>query len=148
MINLGSTTATTITITTTKNNNKKKHRKTATMTPATTNTRRRLFTELFTEALQQQHCIIALHCNHHHHFVFRLLLIIVHTKARVRRYQQLNPSKMSYLAHLPSLVRAFSCHPSHTSSRSEEHTSELQSLAYLVCRLLLEKKKQIKRTYS
>src|SRR2546425_13111505 len=29
--------------------------------------------------------------------------------------------------------------------RSEEHTSELQSLAYLVCRLLLEKKKN-KRT--
>src|SRR2546425_7486589 len=29
-------------------------------------------------------------------------------------------------------------------SRSEEHTSELQSLAYLVCRLLLEKKKKIK----
>src|SRR2546425_2403583 len=26
------------------------------------------------------------------------------------------------------------------ASRSEEHTSELQSLAYLVCRLLLEKK--------
>src|SRR2546425_8867448 len=31
-------------------------------------------------------------------------------------------------------------------SRSEEHTSELQSLAYLVCRLLLEKKKN--RTIS
>src|SRR2546425_4600152 len=29
-----------------------------------------------------------------------------------------------------------------TSGRSEEHTSELQSLAYLVCRLLLEKKKK------
>src|SRR2546425_8640048 len=28
------------------------------------------------------------------------------------------------------------------SRRSEEHTSELQSLAYLVCRLLLEKKKK------
>src|SRR5687767_15681484 len=27
-----------------------------------------------------------------------------------------------------------------TKARSEEHTSELQSLAYLVCRLLLEKK--------
>src|SRR2546425_287681 len=27
--------------------------------------------------------------------------------------------------------------------RSEEHTSELQSLAYLVCRLLLEKKKNL-----
>src|SRR2546425_4920296 len=31
------------------------------------------------------------------------------------------------------------------SDRSEEHTSELQSLAYLVCRLLLEKKKHIYR---
>src|SRR5687767_15374625 len=29
--------------------------------------------------------------------------------------------------------------------RSEEHTSELQSLAYLVCRLLLEKKKKKQR---
>src|SRR2546425_4810378 len=29
-----------------------------------------------------------------------------------------------------------------STSRSEEHTSELQSLAYLVCRLLLEKKKK------
>src|SRR5687767_15272527 len=29
--------------------------------------------------------------------------------------------------------------------RSEEHTSELQSLAYLVCRLLLEKKKKKKQ---
>src|SRR2546425_5150517 len=28
-------------------------------------------------------------------------------------------------------------------SRSEEHTSELQSLAYLVCRLLLEKKNKV-----
>src|SRR2546425_4882754 len=32
--------------------------------------------------------------------------------------------------------------------RSEEHTSELQSLAYLVCRLLLEKKKQRQSTNS
>src|SRR2546425_12763958 len=30
--------------------------------------------------------------------------------------------------------------------RSEEHTSELQSLAYLVCRLLLEKKKKNRKT--
>src|SRR5687767_15766040 len=30
--------------------------------------------------------------------------------------------------------------------RSEEHTSELQSLAYLVCRLLLEKKKDPRST--
>src|SRR3712207_7295761 len=33
-------------------------------------------------------------------------------------------------------------HPSLSMRRSEEHTSELQSRQYLVCRLLLEKKKQ------
>src|SRR2546425_1925893 len=33
-------------------------------------------------------------------------------------------------------------------ARSEEHTSELQSLAYLVCRLLLEKKKKKKICYN
>src|SRR5205823_761089 len=32
--------------------------------------------------------------------------------------------------------------------RSEEHTSELQSLAYLVCRLLLEKKKKLTSPHS
>src|SRR3712207_7690429 len=32
-----------------------------------------------------------------------------------------------------------------TAARSEEHTSELQSRQYLVCRLLLEKKKQYKK---
>src|SRR2546425_3881230 len=32
--------------------------------------------------------------------------------------------------------------PRRNADRSEEHTSELQSLAYLVCRLLLEKKKR------
>src|SRR5258707_7308723 len=33
-----------------------------------------------------------------------------------------------------------------TGKRSEEHTSELQSRQYLVCRLLLEKKKQERDT--
>src|SRR3712207_7076912 len=37
-------------------------------------------------------------------------------------------------------ARARSSHP--PASRSEEHTSELQSRQYLVCRLLLEKKKK------
>src|SRR5258707_9548201 len=32
------------------------------------------------------------------------------------------------------------------NERSEEHTSELQSRQYLVCRLLLEKKKKIQQT--
>src|SRR5205823_12607090 len=41
------------------------------------------------------------------------------------------------------LSRRRPCRPSgeRAHQRSEEHTSELQSLAYLVCRLLLEKKK-------
>src|SRR2546425_5851593 len=36
----------------------------------------------------------------------------------------------------------------HSRQRSEEHTSELQSLAYLVCRLLLEKKKKTENTQT
>src|SRR3989441_5921264 len=35
-----------------------------------------------------------------------------------------------------------------SEARSEEHTSELQSLAYLVCRLLLEKKKKKAKIFS
>src|SRR2546425_6091762 len=35
----------------------------------------------------------------------------------------------------------------HGDARSEEHTSELQSLAYLVCRLLLEKKNKQKHDH-
>src|SRR2546425_7232259 len=40
------------------------------------------------------------------------------------------------------LRRVASTARSRVQARSEEHTSELQSLAYLVCRLLLEKKKR------
>src|SRR3712207_9541466 len=36
----------------------------------------------------------------------------------------------------------------HVPRRSEEHTSELQSRQYLVCRLLLEKKKNTKIQYK
>src|SRR2546423_10771016 len=48
------------------------------------------------------------------------------------------------LAWVLTAVAAFSTH----ANRSEEHTSELQSLAYLVCRLLLEKKKKIRPSQS
>src|SRR5687767_15490937 len=54
----------------------------------------------------------------------------------------------------PSARRPFPCHRcsarcrswAASNGRSEEHTSELQSLAYLVCRLLLEKKKPTELT--
>src|SRR2546425_930250 len=43
----------------------------------------------------------------------------------------------------PAYLRSdcYVANPPPDVNRSEEHTSELQSLAYLVCRLLLEKKK-------
>src|SRR2546425_8048590 len=44
---------------------------------------------------------------------------------------------------IASCTVASSDSPNGMGSRSEEHTSELQSLAYLVCRLLLEKKNYI-----
>src|SRR3712207_8933978 len=48
-----------------------------------------------------------------------------------------------------SSVTAISRTPSTTwAVRSEEHTSELQSRQYLVCRLLLEKKKKHTMSYS
>src|SRR2546425_9131136 len=47
--------------------------------------------------------------------------------------------------HLQQVCVRLGAQPRHRmddQGRSEEHTSELQSLAYLVCRLLLEKKKK------
>src|SRR3712207_7608874 len=44
--------------------------------------------------------------------------------------------------HAPA-VRAKRAHGQGCNVRSEEHTSELQSRQYLVCRLLLEKKKTL-----
>src|SRR5206468_12926813 len=41
-----------------------------------------------------------------------------------------------------------SAHRAHASTRSEEHTSELQSRSDLVCRLLPEKKKQTTTQYD
>src|SRR2546430_9018554 len=45
-------------------------------------------------------------------------------------------------AHRPHQIRLAFILENHGSQRSEEHTSELQSQSNLVCRLLLEKKKQ------
>src|SRR2546425_8356758 len=46
------------------------------------------------------------------------------------------------LAIVAAAIAAPSIRATAVFGRSEEHTSELQSLAYLVCRLLLEKKKK------
>src|SRR3712207_7943760 len=54
-------------------------------------------------------------------------------------------SRPSTSTPVPNAICSFSAKLSLTfrsSTRSEEHTSELQSRQYLVCRLLLEKKKK------
>src|SRR5438445_3274624 len=52
------------------------------------------------------------------------------------------PGATAYRASVPSGASS-AASPSADGRRSEEHTSELQSRQYLVCRLLLEKKKDI-----
>src|SRR3712207_7136316 len=54
------------------------------------------------------------------------------------------PSGRSSSPALATTVPARTSSPRPSCSRSEEHTSELQSRQYLVCRLLLEKKKKLK----
>src|SRR5690625_6496487 len=49
-------------------------------------------------------------------------------------------------APLPGAARAHRGHLAAGADRSEEHTSELQSRGHLVCRLLLEKKKEIRHS--
>src|SRR2546425_407326 len=51
------------------------------------------------------------------------------------------PECRGFPPHSRGAARARRSRPGADRTRSEEHTSELQSLAYLVCRLLLEKKK-------
>src|SRR3712207_7386096 len=56
-------------------------------------------------------------------------------------------SRRSRLMRMPSASSTTSGWVSRSSARSEEHTSELQSRQYLVCRLLLEKKKKTNRIF-
>src|SRR5690554_7146748 len=76
------------------------------------------------------------------------------TRSRVNRLQQhsclLSINLLSHLAHTLGghhgiKVQQFYTMMATQSVRSEEHTSELQSRPHLVCRLLLEKKKQKKK---
>src|SRR2546423_6168939 len=60
----------------------------------------------------------------------------------VRRADRERQGRQLRLARGRRRLRAAVCAERDRRGRSEEHTSELQSLAYLVCRLLLEKKKK------
>src|SRR2546425_9405446 len=73
-------------------------------------------------------------------------LILVNTCAIREKAEDKVFSKLGELRLLktrrPDLVIGVMGCMAQLHQRSEEHTSELQSLAYLVCRLLLEKKKK------
>src|SRR2546425_8794229 len=64
---------------------------------------------------------------------------LLHLPGR-KRWPAGTPRGVVRRPHDPQLRRRSQSLP--RAQRSEEHTSELQSLAYLVCRLLLEKKKK------
>src|SRR3712207_7043683 len=57
-------------------------------------------------------------------------------------YSSLSPFSLPILLHVPLPFSGIREEEKHRG-RSEEHTSELQSRQYLVCRLLLEKKKTL-----
>src|SRR5258705_7126559 len=65
--------------------------------------------------------------------LFRSVALVVHEI--VARWEMHRPIEQSVLRGAAGMLGVLVVH------RSEEHTSELQSLRHLVCRLLLEKKK-------
>src|SRR5207253_9995671 len=83
--------------------------------------------------------------------LFRSIATVVRISLRYRRLSQLEEGYGLIMSPLEKLARTvYADDPAGrfktrgTGLRSEEHTSELQSRGHLVCRLLLEKKKQDK----
>src|SRR5438046_5986482 len=67
-------------------------------------------------------------------------------KLRVLRWSRFVQGDIDqYMKNVQAFTAKYGIEVRVDSERSEEHTSELQSLTNLVCRLLLEKKKQIKK---
>src|SRR3989441_7395803 len=81
------------------------------------------------------------HTDPHDQGVAQLLQVLVRERGLDRR-DQIRALLEDRNLHGSSLPRLRGLRGRLSRQRSEEHTSELQSLAYLVCRLLLEKKKK------
>src|SRR5689334_23808110 len=78
-------------------------------------------------------------------FPYTTLFRSYHSVWRVRRESR--AAQRWTANHLPQQARSAGVpRPSSSGWRSEEHTSELQSQFHLVCRLLLEKKKDNKNS--
>src|SRR2546425_13295313 len=75
--------------------------------------------------------------------LFRSLLLVRQLSSLLFGVSAYDPVTFVGVGLLLLVVAFMACYlPARRATRSEEHTSELQSLAYLVCRLLLEKKKK------
>src|SRR5258705_3775358 len=69
-------------------------------------------------------------------------------KAKSTKSRGSKPFSTVILRMMSAILNSAICAiPAAAWKRSEEHTSELQSLRHLVCRLLLEKKKQLPAVY-
>src|SRR3989441_4879970 len=66
-------------------------------------------------------------------------VLVLHDVTELRRLEVVRRDFVANVSH--ELRTPLTAIKGYAETRSEEHTSELQSLAYLVCRLLLEKKK-------
>src|SRR5437016_8461617 len=75
----------------------------------------------------------------------RLRLEAAHLTALFGQHRAVRDVSLLFPAHtVTAIIGPSGCGKSTLLRRSEEHTSELQSLTNLVCRLLLEKKKTTK----
>src|SRR5205823_13756098 len=83
-------------------------------------------------------------CRHLLHFFFTVTATTEFYTLSLHDALPICSSRGRCLSTHPVNAKAFAekCFRAARFQRSEEHTSELQSLAYLVCRLLLEKKNQ------
>src|SRR2546425_7949907 len=72
--------------------------------------------------------------------LFRSVDLHVIAQRRTTGADGVAQGRLDRLRQPPVALQAYAA--GRAGGRSEEHTSELQSLAYLVCRLLLEKKKK------
>src|SRR5258707_2056817 len=75
--------------------------------------------------------------------LFRSLVLLVAVDRVREKVGKVVPKRQLVIDHVP-VSRQLTLW---NNFRSEEHTSELQSRQYLVCRLLLEKKKRLARVY-
>src|SRR3712207_8768060 len=80
--------------------------------------------------------------------LFRSLFVQAFSRARLRNSATAGSRMLSSTPMMPITTNSSTSVKPRRLMRSEEHTSELQSRQYLVCRLLLEKKQKHTHPYD